>query len=27
VEYATADGRPESAIGGLTLRFQIPARP
>jgi hypothetical protein len=27
VEYATADGRPDRAIGGLTLRFQITARP
>jgi hypothetical protein len=27
VEFATADSQPESAIGGLTLRVQIPARP
>jgi hypothetical protein len=27
VEFSTADRQPDSAIGGLTLRFQIPARP
>lgn len=27
VEFDTSSGSPESAIGGLTLRFQIPARP
>ncbi|HSC08597.1 MAG TPA: peptidoglycan DD-metalloendopeptidase family protein [Steroidobacteraceae bacterium] len=27
VESGTTDGRPDSAIGGLTIRFQIPARP
>jgi hypothetical protein len=27
VEFSAGDGRPDSAIGGLTLRFQIPARP
>ena len=27
VEFETADSRPESALGGLTLRFRRPARP